>query len=69
LPAFTRLFIYRKKIGKLYGISGLVNCERNLTVSNNLFSGENGLGKNKNQQNLACPQRPPPTNLLLKLPV
>jgi hypothetical protein len=55
LPALSHLFIYREKIGKLYGTSGLVNGVQNLTVSNNLFSDENGLRKNKNQQNLACP--------------
>ena len=31
LPVFARLFIYREKIRKLYGTSGLVNDERNIT--------------------------------------
>ena len=31
LPVFANLFIYREKIRKLYGISGLVNGVRNLT--------------------------------------
>jgi hypothetical protein len=31
LPVSVHLFIYRKKIGKLYGISGLVNGVKNLT--------------------------------------
>jgi len=68
LPVSVHLFIYRKKIGKLYGISGLVNGVKNLTgacpvkyiedVERSEFN-RGGQFKFRNRRNAKNQARPP----------